>query len=105
MKLMMKTMPRPVSEVGEYSGVQENTVQVPRAWLRRLLPSPGYEALIRYGAGNEIELVLTLSRPLRPEILSRLRSHEDRAGLIERALAVEALLAVPSKSSEEGERT
>ncbi len=76
-----------ISDTLEYSDVQENTVRVPRAWLRRLLPSPGYEALIRYGAGNEIELVLTLSRPLRPGILSQLRSHKDREGLIERALA------------------
>ncbi len=78
--------------VEEYPDARESTVRVPRGWLRRLLPSPGYEALIRYGAGNEIELVLTLSRPLRPGILSRLRSHKDRAGLIERALAMEEVL-------------
>lgn len=74
--------------------VRNDTVTVPREFLQRLLPMPGYEVLLRAQlraqlrpqSGAVPELVMTLSQGLSMETLRRLASHKDRGRLIERAL-------------------
>ena len=64
------------------------------------LPRPAgsmeYRVSLRPKEGGIVELVIPLSRPLRPGVLHRLASHKDREGLLYTLDSVEKLNATAS---------
>ena len=77
-----------ISEAAECLDVRENP-QVPSEASRRQRIASEYGVSIRPLASGINVLEIPLSRPLCAGVLSRLASHKDREGLIERALAAD----------------